>query len=371
MTLRTTAYCGRGVLAFMGKSTVNAPAIEFLDYPATAHEHDLAEFILDRQARNLTPKTLLWYTHSLGVWVRYSNLQATQDITPGLLRRFLLHLAEQGHNAGGVANIFGALKAFLNWYESELADTGWQNPLRKVKNPRRPQEPLEPLPMAHFKAMLAQCERHTLTGDRDRAMLLVLLDTGVRWQELTDLRLGDLDIATGAILVRSGKGRKPRTVFFGAITKRALLAYFRHRHKRADDGVPARQGDGVRPPDQRSSLLQAARQHDGAARAEHDDPLWIHALTGTRLSRAGIREVVRRRAGQAGLDMPGMHAFRRAFAVNSLRAGMDIVTLQRLLGHTSLNVINRYLKLLTEDLQAAHRLHGAVDSVLGRGPPGA
>lgn len=317
-------------MLFMGQSKSNRPPNEFLDRPATPHEHDLAEFVLDRRARNLAPKTLLWYTHCLGIWHSYANVQTTQDISPALVRRFLLHLAERGHNPGGVSHIYRAVKAFLNWYESELADPGWQNPLRKVKTPKRPQEPLEPLPMAHFRAMLAQCERNTLAGDRDRAMLLVLLDTGVRHQELTDLLIGDVNMATGAILVRSGKGRKPRTVFIGTITKRALLTYLRHRYGRDDN-----------------------------------DPLWIHAKTGNKLSKSGTRQAVRRRAEQAGIEEPGMHAFRRAFAVNSLRAGMDVVTLQRLLGHTSLNVINRYLKLLTDDLQAAHAAHGAVDAMLG------
>lgn len=324
----------------MDQSASNRPATGFVDRPATPHESDLVEFILDRQARNLAPKTLQWYVHSLRIWRDFAynaKIHDTTDITPGILRRFLLHLAES-HNPGGVANIFGALKAFLNWYEVESAAPGWQNPLRKVKNPKRPTEPLNPLPMADFRAMLAQCERRTFAGDRDRALLLMLLDTGMRQQEITDLRLGDVDLATGSVLVRSGKGRKPRTVFIGSTTRRALILYLRHRHNLTDDA-----------------------------------PLWVSVTNGTRLSRAGIRQIVRRRAEQAGLPEPGLHAFRRAFALNCLRNGMDVVTLQRLLGHTSLNVINRYLKLLTEDLQAAHSKFGVVDRLLdgeARGPPG-
>jgi integrase/recombinase XerD len=58
-----------------------------------------------------------------------------------------------------------------------------------------------------------------------------------------------------------------------------------------------------------------------------------------------------------------MHAFRRAFAVNSLRNGMDVVTLQRLMGHADLSVIDRYLALLDEDLQRAHDRYGVVDNL--------
>jgi site-specific recombinase XerD len=320
----------------------NLPALLFANLTATPHIQDLQEFYLDRQARNLAPKTLLWYTHALTHWHTYATTQGityTERITPSHIRRFLVTLAEQGHNAGGVANIYGAVKAFINWYAVEAAPSGWQNPLQKVKNPKRPEEPLDPLPIPHFRAMVAQCTPRTFSGDRDRALLLVLLDTGLRKAELTDLTVGDLDMSTGAVLVRSGKGRKPRTVFIGINTRRALLAYFRHRSKPGNDAG-----------------------------------LWVNVDTGRSLTKAGIREIVRRRALQAGVPDTGLHAFRRAFAIAYLRNGGDVVTLQRLLGHNSLAVINRYLKLLTDDLQAAHARFGAVDKLEDirrkRDPPG-
>jgi integrase/recombinase XerD len=84
---------------------------------------------------------------------------------------------------------------------------------------------------------------------------------------------------------------------------------------------------------------------------------------GARLSKSGLRQIVRRCAQRAGLPEPGMHSFRRAFAINSLRNGMDVVTLQRLMGHADLSVIDRYLALLDEDLQRAHRQYGVVDNM--------
>lgn len=289
---------------------------------------ELREFLIDRQARNLTFKTLQWYEHSLNIFAEFLTAQeidATTTISSGHIRRFLIHLAEQGHNAGGVANIFGAVKAYLRWYEVEYSPADWQNPLKRIKTPKRGDEPLEPLSLDHLRAMLATCERKTFTGDRDKAMLLFLIDSGVRHQELTDLSIGDMDFNTGAVLIRQGKGRKSRTVFIGAKTKRAVMGYLRHRPRYADD-----------------------------------QPLWL-TRTGDPLTRSGIKEVIRRRAKMAGIPMPGLHQFRRAFAVNSLRNGMDIVSLQRLMGHSSLVIINRYLKLVTQDLQTAHERFGVVD----------
>lgn len=117
-------------------------------------------------------------------------------------------------------------------------------------------------------------------------------------------------------------------VFIGAKTRRALLTYYRHYSKRVDDA-----------------------------------PLWITDEGGA-LTRSGIRQIVRRRAVAAGIDEPGLHEFRRAFAINYLRNGGDIITLQRLLGHSSLVIINRYLDLLDDDLKAAIAKHGVVDKLL-------
>lgn len=126
----------------------------------------------------------------------------------------------------------------------------------------------------------------------------------------------------------ASKGRKGRVVFIGAKTRRALLTYYRHYSKRVDDA-----------------------------------PLWITDEGGA-LTRSGIRQIVRRRAVAAGIDEPGLHEFRRAFAINYLRNGGDIITLQRLLGHSSLVIINRYLDLLDDDLKAAIAKHGVVDKLL-------
>jgi integrase/recombinase XerD len=301
------------------------------NHPVNLLESEIAEFLIDREARNLSPKTLAWYRSGLKIWRAFAADQGilrTQDTTPSHLRRFILFLSERGHNPGGVANIYGTLKAFLNWFQVEYTPKDWQNPLQKVKNPKRGEELQDPIQLEDVRALLATCEPRTFSGDRDKAIILLLLDSGVRFQELTDLTVGDVDMSTGAILVRKGKGGKTRTTFIGAKTRRALLVYFRHRGQLQDH-----------------------------------DPLWA-IPTGGKLSRAGLREVIRRRAREAGIKAPGMHDFRRAFAINSLRAGMDLLTLQRLLGHSNLQVTSKYLKQLTRDLQAGHKAAGPVDNML-------
>lgn len=91
-----------------------------------------------------------------------------------------------------------------------------------------------------------------------------------------------------------------------------------------------------------------------------DAPLWATA-NGQRLTYWGLRQVIRRRAKAAGVPVPGLHSFRRAFAILSLRGGVDLVSLQRLMGHSDLSVIKRYLAQTEGDLKAAHAKGGPVD----------
>ena len=283
-------------------------------------------FLTDRKASGLTLQSVEFYAFRLKDFIRYCDGQAVtlvQDITPDFLRRYLLALAE-GHNAGGVHAAFRTLRAFLRWLEAEeVMPPEWKNPIRKVKPPKLPTEPLKPVSLDDVAALLASCTQGD-NAERDRALFLFLLDTGIRARELCNVNLEDVEFGAGAVLIRQGKGRKPRTVFIGRKTRRALRSYLRTRR----DNSPA---------------------------------LFV-TVEGDRLSYNGLREILRRRARDAGLkDEPTLHQFRRAFALNMLRNGADIFSLQRLMGHSDLSVLRRYLAQTDQDGQAAHLRAGPVD----------
>ena len=133
---------------------------------------------------------------------------------------------------------------------------------------------------------------------------------------------------SGAVAVHQGKGRKDRVSFLGAKARKALNTYLA---KRGDYGP--------------------------------SDPLWV-TDEGTRLSQDGLENLLKRLAKRSGIKTCHAHTFRRSFALWSLRSGMDIFSLQRLMGHSDLTVLRKYLALVEGDLQEAHRRHGAVDSML-------
>jgi integrase/recombinase XerD len=189
----------------------------------------IENFLKDRKAQSLSKGTVEYYKQKLRVFVEYCNTQEVKlisQITPSLLRDFLLLLSERGHNEGGVHGYFRSTKAFLRWYWEEV-EPDYPNPISKVKAPRLPVEPIEGISREDFDTLLSTCRGKL--AERDKAILMVLLDTGVRASELCDIRLDDLSFGDSSILIRQGKGKKPRSVFFGKKTRRQIRRYLKFR----------------------------------------------------------------------------------------------------------------------------------------------
>lgn len=287
-------------------------------------------FITDRRAASLAKRTIKFYQNYLKAFLQYCDglaITHVQEISADFLRRYLLSL-EGKHNPGGVHAAFRTLRVFFRWLESEeVMDPNWKNPISKVRAPKVGEDPIEPIHLEDIEALIKTCINDNNTGVRDKSIFLCLLDTGVRAQEFCNIDTNDVDFATGSILIRKGKGRKPRTVFVGKKARRALRGYLRLRQ----DQCPA---------------------------------LFV-SVCGERLTYDGLRQILERRTKRAGLEKePSLHDFRRAFAINMLRNGVNIFALQRLMGHSDLSVLRRYLAQTEGDLQSAHLLGSPVDKSL-------
>lgn len=286
----------------------------------------VTEFLHAKKAERVSGHTLEFYTQQLSHFLRYCDSQVItrlDQITAGVIRQFLLAHAET-HNPGGQHAAFRVLRTFMLWFERETEPEGWHNPIHKVKPPKLPQEPLQPVEVSDVIAMVGTCNKSYL-GLRDAAILLCLLDTGARAREFLAMTVSDVNLITGAILIKRGKGSKARTVFIGHTARKAIRHYLKVR----GDNCPL---------------------------------LWV-TDDKQPLSYGGLRKMLVRRSKLAGCDLPGLHDFRRAFALAMLRGGCDLVTLSRLMGHASLNVLSRYLRQITDDLQVAHEKYSPVDHV--------
>lgn len=287
-------------------------------------------WLISCRARNLTRRSVDFYRDKLSKFLAFCDSQAITQIdqlTPQNIREYLISLENAGHTSGGIHAYYRTLRAWLFWYESEAEPEGWKNPIRKVKAPKVEREILEPANIESVYAMLDTCTGKSFSALRDKAIILTLLDTGLRAAELLDLNQADVDTIRGDVLVRQGKGRKPRTVFIGKRTRKAIRAYLMVRGSSADALFVTDEGE--------------------------------------RLAYYGLKKIIVRRAARAGVKPPSLHSFRRFFALEYLRNGGDIFTLQRLMGHSDLQILRRYLNQIDSDLERGHAQFGPVDRMKG------
>lgn len=192
----------------------------------------IESFLVDRKAQGLSIETVQIYKKKLRYFAKFCESQEVTQVgqlTPDMLRRYLLELGET-HHPGGVHVCFRALRTLLLWIgQEEIMPMDCKNPIHKVKAPKVPNELLDPISLEDVNALVATC-KHSFSGARDKAMVLGLLDTGARAQEFLNLNLEDVELTTGAVVIRRGEGRKPRMVFLGRKTLRVIRAYFRFRH---------------------------------------------------------------------------------------------------------------------------------------------
>lgn len=290
----------------------------------------------------LRPATVAVYRWGLGRFVAFAEGQGVGQVDQMTTEVILAFLRDQGRelSRSSLVNLWAALSAFCTWAELELA---LEHPIRgKIARPR----PLkrQPLPYSEeeVRRMLDACDYTGVWGTaphvrtrratalRDRAMVLVLLDTGVRASELCALKIGHFDRATGRLVVKDGKGGKERAVFAGTTARAAIWRYLAARRKRGDVG-----GDS-------------------------GSPLFATS-SGRHLTRSNLLHLVQRLAERAGVQAANVHRFRHTFAINFLRNGGNVYALQNLLGHHDLDMIRQYLLIVEADVQQAAKAASPAD----------
>ncbi len=289
-------------------------------------EDAVKSFLIERRSRHLSPKTVAFYKDMLDDWLDWmhkQNARTMGDITSDGIRKYMLFLEETGHKPGGIHCHFRAVKVFCRFWEEET-EGAYRSPTNRVKPPKVVIKPLPGVKVEDVIRMVNSVEGRW--ADRDAAILMSLLDTGARRAEFCNMDIGDINVDEGVIHIRGGKGDKDRWVFVGRRARRAIRKYLRLR-------------DGYKP----------------------TDPLWVNDY-GERLKPDGLRQLVRRRARAAGVPEPGLHDFRRAFALQMHRNGVDNITLSRQMGHSGLEVLKRYLDQNEDDLHRAHERSSPVDN---------
>ncbi|GIV11781.1 MAG: tyrosine recombinase XerD [Fimbriimonadales bacterium] len=292
--------------------------------------HEAFELWLESmQARQLAPKTLANYRLEVGNFLRFLNelgITTLDAVQPHHIRKWLIHRQQKGVSNRQLQNDYQSPRTFWNWCLKEELTTN--NPFLKVEKPRQLPTLKPALTPDEVEQLLRACDGNDWLRLRDKALILLLLDTGMRIHEAHKLTVGD---ARQECLLIRGKGGKQRVVFLSHEVRLALRRYLK--------ACPYPLND--------------------------DSPLWWGRYGALTLH--GLLEAIQKIGRRAGLPKHlGAHAFRRTFATWSLRNGIDLEHLRQLMGHSDYGVLRQYLALVEADLKQAHQQHSPLRNLRKR-----
>ncbi len=310
--------------------------------PITSIKSLMQGYILNCHCEGKSQDTIKNYQYRINCFLWYCQENGYPDepesITSSHIRQFLWYLSTESNRWGNsstsarkpasqatVNHYYRVLSGFFGWLHRE--ELIRDNPISHIKAPRLENKVVEALTPEGVKALLKQCSAKTFLDIRNRAILMMFLDTGLRVSELANLRLDDVDMKTGSILIRKGKGGKQRIVRIGNKAQKALWRYV----------TLYRRGNSE------SLFLNKSGE-----------------VVGVR----GIKLTICRIGKNAGIEGVHVHRLRHTFAISFLRAGGDVFSLRYLLGHSTLQMTQRYLQSLNaDDAMKAHKRFSPLDNM--------
>ena len=302
-------------------------------------------FCTTKQTEGRSPKTISWYREKLlhsAAFLGDGQAAKLPDLTLDRTRAFVASLqnrtcrfvdhpkrqrTEGGLSAYTVHGYVRTLKVFATWlFEEGFTAT---NVLSKLKRPKLPETMIQILSDEEIDSILRSINPRSPLGARMLAMVLLLLDTGMRASELCTLTVDNTHIDDDLVKVM-GKGRKERILPICTNTKKVLLRY-----------------------------LTAWRP----VLANEDCDRVILSSTGGEMTYSGLLQAIKRLGKKAGVPRLHPHLFRHTFAVKYLMKGGDVMTLRRILGHTTLEVTQIYMHLADTDIKIQHSKFSPVDGL--------
>ena len=285
---------------------------------------------LERE-KNYSPKTVQGYESDLEEFYQfaceYLGLKEGSELELRKIDRKLvrswMNRMYQGLSPASIERHLSSLRSFFNYLVKEGAVK--YNPAKLVKSPKKEKKLPKVLSPDEVFALLEAPSGEDVLSVRDRAILELFYASGLRLSELAGLNLEDLDLSQGLIRVM-GKGKKERVV---PIHQRAIDRLKKWLERRAD--------------------LKKSVLDEDARRAV------FLSRRGTRLSARAIELLLGKYLKKAGIYRPATpHSLRHSFATHLLDSGMDIRSIQELLGHSSLSTTQRYTQVSLKELMEAY-----------------
>jgi len=277
------------------------------------------EFELDLRLKNRSEATIETYCKHVRLFLKWAG-KPPRQVSESHVRMYISSLYKGRYAVNSIKIKIQAIKQFYGF----LYRTGrvFVDPAQNIKEPHVnrlfPRSVLSNVDMNAIRNVIPQT---SLVKIRDKTIIEVLYSTGLRLSELAALNIMDIDLVEGMITVRNGKGGKDRQAILNQAAVKLLKKYLNLRQAIPDDS-PA---------------------------------LWIN-YNGNRLSKLWIQIMIRKAAGQAGVETASNpHAWRHGLATALLRRGASIREIQVFLGHVSIRTTEIYTHMTIRDLIDVHQ----------------
>lgn len=304
------------------------------------------EFMLYCRSTQLREKTMSSYEQTLHLFGRWCadelKIYTVDKITENVVRKYIDDLQTRGKytfyvndlskkknypdrrrdyrkpvSVTTINNYIRNIRVFFNWLEREYIIR--KNPMKRIRQLKYNRQAKVFLSDEDLKKLLSKFDKSYFTEHRDYVMIMLMLDSGMRLGECSTLLVTDLELARKRINLRAEetKGRKDRTVYFSPKTESVLRRWLQFKDRYVE-----------------SDYLFPVKEHGGA------------------ISVGNFETNFKRYINRAGLDEDYCpHCLRNNFAKRCLMNGMDIFTLSKILGHSSVEVTEQaYLDLTDDDI---------------------
>ena len=316
----------RAVLTLKDREDMRHPPSVWTDpsYAEEPLERLLGDYVthLRGRAQAVSPGTVDKYRKTLVSLVRSLRSHGDEPIlaalTPGAVNRWVTDQHQKGRSEDGIASRLVAAKVFSHKYLYRELELTTVDLLRKVPRITPPDRPAQVLTDEEREQVLACFDQPTFEDTRNRSIVSVYMATGLRFKEVLELTLANLDKVHGDI-VTIGKGRRERRA---RLSPRALKYVREYLRERPRDG--------------------------------ESDRLWLQA-DGSPLGYWGGMSIMRRLRERSGIARLHWHLFRHGFAQAALGKGAHPGMVQEMLGHSTSAMTRKYLGQ-AEQTEAARQM---------------
>jgi integrase/recombinase XerD len=282
-------------------------------------ESAIKEWLVECQCRNYTDRTLRGYRTNLNIFCNYckkNGVTEMEDVDLAIIKQFTHAMIANKKKATYINAILKSVKSWVTYHYDEN-NASFNPRVKKFNWCREEKNVVKPFTKKQIKIILDNCKGNDFLSIRDNALILTLLETGIRNKELQDIQPSS--VHEDYIEILNAKNHKSRLVGISPVLKKAMI-----RYERCKESYFA---------------------------YKNIEDYYFLSVNGKKLSNSAIEHIIRKRA--EGIDRNEIHVhahkFRHTYAIESLKQGRDLYTIQMSLGHESILVTQRYLQGLRQE----------------------